>query len=355
MSSLAPTETPMPVESNYAAIVSPQLVGSLLNFFFFGSLVIQVYTYRSSKDNAFVKFLVYFIFLVLLASTVLNAADVEYWFGSGYGNISHFSDPRNGRFYTPIMGSFVALIVQTFFVHRIFSLKRAAWPVSMFVLLGAMAQCAGGMGLGITSYLAKPKFDSMRNIFLYLWLVSGAAVDVVIAIAMSSMLIRETTRDWIKNVVRMFLETNAFAAVVALVGLFLYNTTYFTCPLLILPGIYANTLLVMLNNRREEPAAAPYQTSFTVRAEVPLRRDASAIMREKRNGGRWQGGVDASQPWRDGDDSASEYEQEGRGRLALTRRSLVYVHLTALFLDPTPGDRDTKQLPRQVFDRVVFS
>jgi hypothetical protein len=69
------------------------------------------------------------------------------------------------------------------------------------------------------------------------------------------------TQGIIRGLVRLIIETNTFSASVAIIGLALFagipGTTYFICPTLILPGIYANTLLVLLNNR-----AAPTQLHF---------------------------------------------------------------------------------------------
>ncbi|KAJ7109000.1 hypothetical protein C8R43DRAFT_183516 [Mycena crocata] len=252
--------TASPVLPNFAPIVTPLLIGSLLNFFFMGTLFLQVYVYRVCfpKDAILVKFLVYFIFLVMLVCTCLNAADVEYWFGSGFGDISRFANPGHSRFYTPIMGSFIAMLVQLFFCYRIFVIKRAAWPASVGIGLISVAQTAGGFGGIIIAYMAaNPEHDRPRAILLRLWLAGAAAADVLIAAAMTFLLLKaavnSSTRDLVKDVVRLIVETNTFSAVVAIVGLALFvgvpNTTYFICPTMILPGIYANTLLVTLNNR----------------------------------------------------------------------------------------------------------
>ncbi|KAJ7186579.1 hypothetical protein C8R46DRAFT_810987, partial [Mycena filopes] len=97
------------------------LIGSLLIYFFFGTLVIQVYVYRLCfpKDSLVLKSLVYFLLLALTASACLTAADVEFWYGSGFGDITRLSDPHHSRFTTPILGSVIALLTQLFFAYRI--------------------------------------------------------------------------------------------------------------------------------------------------------------------------------------------------------------------------------------------
>ncbi|KAJ7058558.1 hypothetical protein C8F01DRAFT_1148552 [Mycena amicta] len=348
-----------PVMPNFAPIVTSQLIGSLLNFFFAGVLVVQIYVYRLCfpKDSIFVKLLVYFVFLAVLVSAVLNAIDVQFWYAEGFGNIVSFADPRNGRFYTPIMGSFIAFLVQAFFCYRIFIIKRTAWPISVLILIVSMTQCAGGMGCGIIAYMKhNGVHDHTRDILIYFWLVGGALADVVIAAIMSFLLLRAAasreTRDMVKNVVRLIVETNVFSSVIAILGLLLYvafpNTTYFVAPTMILPGIYANTLLVTLNNRaaianmRESRAVSsdsgfgagldpsrasassrtPFNRpsgnstnepmSFAVR-EVTRDQDGEAIMREKSGTGIAGGAacvrssLEGNQ-WRDtADESGSDY------------------------------------------------
>ncbi|KAJ6552525.1 hypothetical protein B0H10DRAFT_1659600, partial [Mycena sp. CBHHK59/15] len=102
------------------------LIGSLLNFFFFGTLLVQgcVWSMRfplklSSRIYPDVYRILYFILLSMTVCVTLNAADVEYWYGVGFDDISRFADPRQSRFYTPIMGSFIGLLVQLFFCYRI--------------------------------------------------------------------------------------------------------------------------------------------------------------------------------------------------------------------------------------------
>ncbi|KAJ7615430.1 hypothetical protein FB45DRAFT_1064357 [Roridomyces roridus] len=297
----APTIPP-----DFAPIVTSQLIGSLLNLFFFGTLVVQVYVYRLCfpTDNLGLKMLVYYIFLVMLACTLLNIIDTQYWFGDGFGDIVRFGNPHHARFYTPLMGSFVAMLVQLFLAVRIVRLKRSAWPVAVFIGLLALAQCAGGMGCGILGYINEAKLlnltqtwrrGHLRTILVYLWLIGGGAADMLIAFTMSYLVLTAkvlpTSRDCVKNVVRLLIETNTLTAVVAIIGLSLYlgmqNTTYFVCPTMILPGLSANTMLVVLNNRRrprdeDAPLTVPLSSRPVVPTiNFPARPASRDVMKEK--------------------------------------------------------------------------
>ncbi|KAJ7448019.1 hypothetical protein FB451DRAFT_768010 [Mycena latifolia] len=135
MSGPAPSG-PIPIPPNIGSIAASQLIGSLLNYLFYGILAVQVYVYRLSfpNDKAGIKWMVYIIFLVETVATALNGVDVYYWFAAGFGDILRFAQPRISPFYTPILGSVMALVVQVFFCYRIYIIKRAAAPFCILSL-----------------------------------------------------------------------------------------------------------------------------------------------------------------------------------------------------------------------------
>jgi hypothetical protein len=59
------------------------------------------------------------VFLLETVQTALSGADLYYWFAVGFGKLDHLFSPFLSFLDVPIMGSFVALIVQFFFVYRI--------------------------------------------------------------------------------------------------------------------------------------------------------------------------------------------------------------------------------------------
>jgi hypothetical protein len=69
----------------------------------------------------------------------LNAADAHYWYGAHFGDIAAFAQPGFSPFYTPLMGSLIALAVQLFFCYRIsvFGSSTSAsamwWTVSVLI------------------------------------------------------------------------------------------------------------------------------------------------------------------------------------------------------------------------------
>ncbi|KAJ7235734.1 hypothetical protein B0H12DRAFT_1327414 [Mycena haematopus] len=270
MSSSPSTVTPKVFAQLAASKISPVLIGSLLNFVFFGTLVAQVYIYHLSfsKDSWIVQSLVYFLLFAITIDSCLMASDVSWWYVTSFGDVASFANPRFSNFYAPIMGSFIAMLVHFFFCFRIFVIRRAVWPVCILIALISMAQFVGGLGSGAFAYEEEFKIhstnaneikvqDRVLASFLYLWLTGGAVADVLIAIIMTTLILKadmhSSTRGIVKDIVHLILETNTFSAVVDLLALCLFvgfpSSSYCSCPGIIIPGIYANTLLATLNNR----------------------------------------------------------------------------------------------------------
>jgi hypothetical protein len=107
-----------------------------------------VYSYNFPKDRWQLKLLgrenllafpsrlltssyaVYVVFLLETIQTILNGADMYYWFVAGYGDIKHLISPFASTFDVPIIESVVSLMVEFFFVHRIWVLsvdRRSVW------------------------------------------------------------------------------------------------------------------------------------------------------------------------------------------------------------------------------------
>ncbi|KAH8978601.1 hypothetical protein EDB86DRAFT_2815807 [Lactarius hatsudake] len=115
-----------------------KLLGALWNWTLYGVLAVQiyVYSYNFPGDRRLVKLLVYSVFLVETSQTALAGADLYYWFVSGFGNMDHLTAPYVSPFDVPIIGVTVALIVEFFFVYRIWVLSRkSSWFLCLLICL----------------------------------------------------------------------------------------------------------------------------------------------------------------------------------------------------------------------------
>ncbi|KAJ7164437.1 hypothetical protein C8R46DRAFT_1352170 [Mycena filopes] len=288
--------------------VSPasKLMGSLFNFLLLGSLSIQTYIYRRCfpKDPLAVRFLVHSVLVACLACILLEAMQLV---GVNFGAAAGFSQSPTIWAFTPVFGGLIAMGVQFFYVYRIIIIRRAAWPVGVVIGLISIAQCGSGMGWGILGAMGEPAQSRHRRILINIWLIGGATADVlVIPVVTSALLLgaskqQKQTRDIVNNVVRLIIETNALSAAVALVGLFQFvchpTGMEFIGPTMILPGIYANTLLVMLNQRAAMRLAARHNSMSVIDsyADADLDDDRAQGGREdvERPGGPVRGAVSA--------------------------------------------------------------
>ena len=70
--------------------------------------------------------------------TVLGGADVYYWFGSGYGDVTRLASPFASTFDIPIIESMVSVMVQCFYAYRVWVLsnKKSWWFCLLICLVG---------------------------------------------------------------------------------------------------------------------------------------------------------------------------------------------------------------------------
>jgi len=245
---------PPHIPPNIQEFAAPQLLGGVWNWCLYGALVVQfyVYNYNFSRDNRYMKLLVYGIFFLETAQTALSAVDLCYWFPTGQNTplFTTFLD-------VPMMGSVVSLSVQFFFVYRIFKLseKRSWWLCVIICLLSVVGASAAFIA-GILSYLLG---DLNPVVLVMVWLIASTLSDLLIVSAMLYHLRRVWAKDGnlsrhiLVKIVRLTIETNLVTTTVSFVTLLflgLYpDWTWYMCPAYILGKLYSNTLLVSLNNR----------------------------------------------------------------------------------------------------------
>lgn len=81
--------------------------------------------------------LVYGVFLIDTVATAMSVGDFFHWFGSGFGNMSALDDVFLSGFDTPMLGAFVAAIVQGVYAFRIWKLEHRYWtsPICVLIML----------------------------------------------------------------------------------------------------------------------------------------------------------------------------------------------------------------------------
>ncbi|KAF8970235.1 hypothetical protein BDZ97DRAFT_1652686, partial [Flammula alnicola] len=244
-----------------------------LNWGFMGILCVQTYTYYIAfpNDRPLAKLIVYFVFALEVAQTVLVSRDVFAALAASVGSADPGSmiDPiYNHWFSVPVAGGISGGVGQLFFAYRIWLMATngasgsqiittsnlvlaSASVVSALVSAGAFFHARTFSGL-----LDNSSSGSMAAIGV--WNGVGAVCDITISLSMPYYLMRHgtglpQTHIMVVKLVRLIIETGTFTAIVAILHLCLYfgNNQAFIVPGLTVSKIYANTMLVILNNRME--------------------------------------------------------------------------------------------------------
>jgi len=240
-------------------ITAPILFGPMINWALYGALCVQtyVYSYNFPGDKWYFKALAYSVFIMETVQTALTGADVYIWFMAGFGDLERLRKSNFSPIDSPTIDGVISLIIQGFFAYRIWTLnKRALW-LSLLIIVLAIAQAVGAAWGGIkamtlgTYSVVKPA--------QYLWLITSAVADVLIAVVMTFLLRHTRSRSGgysnhvLARIVRVTIESNTLTASVAVVSFILYvafpNEIYYTCPTGVIGKLYSNTLLVTFNNR----------------------------------------------------------------------------------------------------------
>ncbi|KAI0280489.1 hypothetical protein BGY98DRAFT_320842 [Russula aff. rugulosa BPL654] len=250
-----------------ARVTAPILFGPMINWALYGVLCVQtyVYSYNFRDDRRLLKIMVYFVFLLETVQTALTGADVYYWFIAGFGDLEGLKKSRFSPIDIPTMDAFISLIVQVFFCYRIWTLSKRLWWFCIVIAILSVTQTTGALWGGLKS-AALGKYAVFKP-SLYLWLITSAAVDILIAVTMTCLLRRSRDNEnrcshyVLPRIARLTVETNTLTTTIAIVSLALYigfpNDIYYACPTAVIGKLYSNTLLVTLNNRiyfRDHPS-----------------------------------------------------------------------------------------------------
>ncbi|KAJ8083482.1 hypothetical protein PM082_009356 [Marasmius tenuissimus] len=244
-----------------ANITGPLLLGYLFNYGLFGVLTVQTYIYYNAfpNDPATFKTLVFGVYIVETIQTIMVTWDAFQNFAYGFGDPSALDALQLLWLDVCIIDGLVAWVVQLYFAYRIHLLSRSKWLAGLIAVMST-AQFGGAIGTGV---IAKHVglFSQIRDktfIAACFWLGGSAAVDVVIAIAMIFTLSRydtgfQNTKDLVKRVIRLTMETGSLTAAFATVDLILFlvfrEIPYHVTPALALAKVYSNSMLVIFNSR----------------------------------------------------------------------------------------------------------
>ncbi|EDR02111.1 uncharacterized protein LACBIDRAFT_310024 [Laccaria bicolor S238N-H82] len=210
-------------KSSLIALILPLLSSLLMGYFFTwglqGILVVQVYNYYMSfpNDRWHWKFLIYFLFVVELAQTILATTDAYTVYAEGFGQFEALDNLHLLWLTLPVMSGLVGFVCHSTFAYRIYILS-GLWQVGMFIFVLAAFAVASALTFSAKLFKAGTlsQLVHVDHIYLFcgLWNGSAALCDVAIAGCMTFFLLRsprfKNTHFLITKIIRLTIETGIF-------------------------------------------------------------------------------------------------------------------------------------------------
>ncbi|KAJ6580021.1 hypothetical protein DFH09DRAFT_324494 [Mycena vulgaris] len=273
----------LPPGYDIAELSGPEIISSLLDWGLFGTLTMQLYLYYQAfpNDRSFNKCLVYTVYLLELAQTILVTQDAFIKFGYGFGDVSTLTDIQMGWLSIPIMSALVALIGQSFYAYRVHVLSRSLL-IPVLIIVVSIDGSVGGFMSGVYGFKARHNITLLKNQNTAwaagLWLGGSALSDIMIAVCMTYYLSKNDTgfrqtHVLVSKLTRLTIETGSVTALVTLITLALFyvfpDKTYYSTPGSVIPKLYANTMFAVLNSRMEIVGGRGTYTSSSEMISIP--------------------------------------------------------------------------------------
>ncbi|KLO06629.1 hypothetical protein SCHPADRAFT_683320 [Schizopora paradoxa] len=212
------------------------------------------------KDRLSIKMLVYGVYLIETAQTIIIIHDAFKAYAVGFGSFAAVESAQLEWLTTPTFTGIVSCSVQVYYAYRL-SILSGMKIIPIFITATALVQGIAGVIQGVEAHLASSFTNFGTNVFnnsIAVWLIGSAVCDIIVAISMTIVLVRidsqiAQTQAVISRLIRLVVETGcltAFSATSAIVLYFAFpHNTYFGTLGLILAKLYSNSLLVIFNSR----------------------------------------------------------------------------------------------------------
>ncbi|KAH9916811.1 uncharacterized protein B0H18DRAFT_60302 [Fomitopsis serialis] len=253
--------TPLPL------LAGPQLLGAFFNWDLLGVITLQCYSYYDNfKTNRLsLKCLVLSVLIFEWVQTGLITADEMRIYVYDHGNVISVLAFHSTWFSVTIMSGLISAVVQMFFAWRVFKLSRSrvlGGSMAAFIVALAVSQmvaCMIARSKAKAEGIASALHGQLRTAII-VWLTGAVAVDVLIAVCMTYLLLRSktgiaSTDALINRMVRLVVETGTLTASLSILGLIagsirpLHETLVYEVLAFIFTKMYSITFLTNLNSR----------------------------------------------------------------------------------------------------------
>lgn len=266
----------------------PLFLGYTMSFFLQGVLCVQIFTYwlAFKNDRKYMKFAVWFVFVLEWTSTILASVAALRSLVS-YGGLSQTYSYMLFKALSPLCG-LVVLVVHIFYAIRIYMLEGPVL-ISGLILLFSICQCVMVNIAGFTSPLGVGE-EVLNNVLVKVacitWLSFTAINDFLIAATLVIILTRASrhmlsvrTKTRVERGMMICVETGlitGLGALLELVFYFAFKQSFIHFILFyILPKLYSNCMLATLNARLAIPGrkfrgSGEWEWAHRVRSLVAL-------------------------------------------------------------------------------------
>jgi len=189
--------------------------------------------------------------------TLIISHDTFQVFVVNFGDLHSMDSMYTNWFSIPIAGGITGCIGQLFFAYRINMISETR-TVPFIIIMLAAASGVSSLVAGAQFYGAG-SFSALRSNTLTsvgIWNGTGAVCDIIIALSMPYYILKKgtglpATHAIIIKIMSLLIETGVVTAVIAMAHLVLYFafTDAFIVPGVTISKVYANTMLMILNNR----------------------------------------------------------------------------------------------------------
>ncbi|KAF5319377.1 hypothetical protein D9619_008617 [Psilocybe cf. subviscida] len=244
-------------------IAGPFYVGILLNWFLYGILVVQVYIYWTvfgKTDRFLSKSLVLFLFIADTFQSILLANDGFLLFATNFMNPAALNETHLIWLSVPMLTGVVSCVVEIFFAYRIYLLSDKSLFAPALIVISSLVQGVAAIMAGSKNlqYRLYSLLQSKARVEIMTWHIGSTVCDVLIAVFMSYYLWKadtgiRRTHQIIVRLITLTIETGIATATIGIVDLVLFlaapGKVYFVVPAFVAAKLYANTVVVIFNNR----------------------------------------------------------------------------------------------------------
>lgn len=265
-----------PLPDDIARIAGPILLGYLFHWGLFGVLSVQIYTYHVSfpNDSRVTKSLVYFVYCIEVAQTIILTHDCWKTYAEGFGNLAAVDSTHLIWLAVPVFVGIVSCPVQMYYAYRVYVLSRSR-VLYIVICVIALLQGSSAIAEGVAGFQIGNFHDLARLSFVScsIWLAGSAACDFIITCSMVYLLLKRNSRipethTTIIRLVQLIVETGMLTACAALLELILFlgfpNDSFHATVAFILAKLYSNSLLVLFNNRKQISRSGPSSHQFSL-------------------------------------------------------------------------------------------